>query len=99
MYHQKRKRSLNALTNDACNPTSQQHPVQPPSVSAPTMPASQQPSGHAAPVPAHTTSASQQPSGHTTQGMATTMPASQQPSAPVPAHTFFVYKNCLSFGR
>ncbi|CAH3119243.1 unnamed protein product [Pocillopora meandrina] len=34
MYHQKRKRSLNALTNDACNPTSQQHPVQPPSVSA-----------------------------------------------------------------
>ena len=100
-YHQKRKLSLNALTNDACNPTSEQHPVQPPSVSAPTTlasqqpsaattPAPQQPSGHAAPVPAQTTPASQQPTAHATPVTATTTPANQQRSghtAPVPVQT------------
>ena len=87
-FHQKRKISLNALTNDACNPTSQRHPVQPPSV--PTTSASQQPSGHAAPVPAPTSPASQQPSAHATPLMTTTAPGNQQHSghaAPVPAHT------------
>ncbi len=80
-YHQKRKRSLNALSNEACNPPSQQHPVQPPPVSAPTTPASQQPSTHAAPVSSATMPASQQPLAHTTPVSPATRPASQQPSA------------------
>ena len=79
-YHQKRKISFNALTNDACNPTSQKHPVQPLSVSAPTTPASQQPSAHATPLMATTAPGNQQHSGHAAPVPAHTMPASQQPS-------------------